>query len=300
MDLVCGLFKPNSKKVSSVGGTKISKQNRKQRRVGAAKSVTPVAWANSRKFFVGGNWKCNGNKDSIKQLVEDLNEGSIPSDVEVVCAPPFLYLDFVQSTLQAPYQVSAQNCWVQKGGAFTGEISAEMLVDNDVHWVILGHSERRQLFQESDEFVAQKCAYALKQGLSIIPCIGETLEQRENGEMFQILEEQLNALKKHITDWSAVVLAYVPVWAIGTGVIATPEQAQEVHQYIRYWFANNVSSQVSSSLRILYGGSVKPDNCVQLAKQKDVDGFLVGGASLSGPDFVKICNANMVASIVSA
>eukprot|EP01025_Chloroclados_australasicus_P034712 TRINITY_DN35466_c0_g1_i2.p2 TRINITY_DN35466_c0_g1~~TRINITY_DN35466_c0_g1_i2.p2 ORF type:complete len:293 (-),score=33.61 TRINITY_DN35466_c0_g1_i2:323-1201(-) len=256
--------------------------------------------ADSRTFFVGGNWKCNGSKASVGKLVADLNAGTVPSDVEIVCAPPFLYLEQVKNSVKPQYKVSAQNCWVSKGGAYTGEVSAEMLVDAGISWVILGHSERRQLIGETNEFVGQKCAYALSLGMNIIPCIGETLDQRENGQMFNVLDAQLSALKDNIQDWSKVVLAYEPVWAIGTGVVATVDQAQEVHAYIRKWFVENVSVDVSKSLRILYGGSVKPDNCVELARQEDVDGFLVGGASLSGPDFVQICNSNQVAAGAAA
>eukprot|EP01024_Parvocaulis_polyphysoides_P013157 TRINITY_DN1508_c0_g4_i1.p3 TRINITY_DN1508_c0_g4~~TRINITY_DN1508_c0_g4_i1.p3 ORF type:complete len:212 (-),score=42.84 TRINITY_DN1508_c0_g4_i1:367-1002(-) len=211
-----------------------------------------------------------------------------------------MYLNQVKSSLKPFYEVSAQNCWLSKGGAFTGEVAAEMLLDNNINWVILGHSERRVLMGETNETVGQKCKYALEVGLNILPCIGETLEQRNSGEMFNILNAQLQALKDNISDWSKVVLAYEPVWAIGTSVVATPEQAQEVHAYIRKWMKENVSAEASGSLRILYGGSVKPNNCVELAQQEDIDGFLVGGASLSGPDFVEICKSNVAAASVAA
>lgn len=244
------------------------------------------------KFFVGGNWKCNGSGDSITTLVDDLNAGSVPSNVEVVCAPPFVYLSQVQASLKAPYQISAQNCWVGTSGAFTGEVSAEMLADVGISWVILGHSERRALCGESSEFVGEKVAYAQSKGLSVIPCIGETLKQREDGEMFNVLEEQLGAIADKVSDWDRVVLAYEPVWAIGTGVVATPEQAQEVHAYLRQWVTENVGADVAANLRIIYGGSVNDGNCVDLAGREDIDGFLVGGASLKGASFVQICNAN--------
>lgn len=246
-------------------------------------------------FFVGGNWKCNGTKDSISQLVADLNSGSVPGDVEVVCAPPSLYLAHVGASLKKPYQVAAQNCWVGSSGAFTGEVSAEMLVDCEVGWVILGHSERRGVCGgETNEDVGEKVAYAQGKGLSVIPCIGETLQQREGGKMFTVLEGQLSAIADKVQDWGKVVLAYEPVWAIGTGVVATPEQAQEVHAFLRKWIAKNVSPQVASSLRIIYGGSVNDGNCKALAQLEDVDGFLVGGASLVGSSFVNICHANSV------
>lgn len=244
-------------------------------------------------FFVGGNWKCNGSKQTITELVEDLNSGSVPGNVEVVCAPPSIYLTHVGAALKKPYQLAAQNCWVGASGAFTGEVSAEMLVDCGVPWVILGHSERRGVCGgELNGFVGDKVAYAQGKGLSVIPCIGETLEQREGGKMFTVLEGQLKAIADKVEDWGKVVLAYEPVWAIGTGVVATPEQAQEVHAYLRKWVAENVSPQVASNLRIIYGGSVNDSNCKTLAHLEDVDGFLVGGASLVGASFVNICGAN--------
>ncbi|QDZ18844.1 triosephosphate isomerase [Chloropicon primus] len=244
------------------------------------------------KFFVGGNWKSNGTKSSVTKLVEELNAGSVPSNTEVVCAPTFVHLPYVSETLDAgKFQVSAQNCWVEGYGAYTGEITAEALGDMSVNWVILGHSERRALNGETNEFVADKCKKALDTGLSVIACIGETLEQRESGKMFEVLDAQLAAIAGKIDDWSSVVVAYEPVWAIGTGVVATPDQAQEVHAYLRKWFADNVSPSVSKSLRVIYGGSVNAENCSDLATKEDVDGFLVGGASLKGPDFLVIANA---------
>jgi len=247
------------------------------------------------KFFVGGNWKCNGTKASVKQLVADLNAGTVPSNVDVVCAPPFVYLSQVADSLKPPYQLAAQNCWIGKSGAFTGEISAEMLTDTGIPWVILGHSERRALCGEANETVGDKVAYAQSQKLSVIACIGETLDQREGGKMFDVLDAQMTAIAEKVTDWTTVVIAYEPVWAIGTGVVATPTQAQEVHAYLREWMAKKVSQDVSSSLRIIYGGSVNDQNCVELAGQADIDGFLVGGASLKGPSFVNICNSQKAA-----
>lgn len=244
------------------------------------------------KFFVGGNWKSNGTKASVAKLVKDLNAGTVPSNTEVVCAPTFVHLQYVNDSLDASkFQVSAQNCWVQGYGAYTGEITAEALGDMSVDWVILGHSERRALNGESNEFVADKCKKALETGLNVIACIGETLEQRESGKMFDVLDAQMTAIAAKVDDWSKVVLAYEPVWAIGTGVVATPDQAQEVHAYLRKWFADNVSADVSKSTRVIYGGSVNAENCEELATKEDVDGFLVGGASLKGPDFITIANA---------
>ncbi|RWW51585.1 hypothetical protein BHE74_00042049, partial [Ensete ventricosum] len=199
---------------------------------------------------------------------------------EVVVSPPFVFLSLVKSLLRSDFQVTAQNCWVRKGGAFTGEVSAEMLVNLGIPWVILGHSERRLLLGETNEFVGDKVAYALSQGLKVIACVGETLEQRESGSTMDIVAAQTKAIAGWILDWNNVVLAYEPVWAIGTGKVATPTQAQEVHTALRKLLHDNVSPEVAASTRIIYGGSVNGANCKELAAQPDIDGFLVGGASL--------------------
>lgn len=175
-------------------------------------------------------------------------------------------------------------------GAFTGEISPAMLKDIGADWVIIGHSERRQIFNETDELIAEKTAHALAEGLKVIACIGETLQEREAGQTEAVVFRQSKALAATIKDWTNVVVAYEPVWAIGTGKTATPAQAQEVHAALRKWFAENVSPAVSAAVRIQYGGSVTAANCKELASQPDIDGFLVGGASLK-PEFVQIVNA---------
>lgn len=249
--------------------------------------------AGTGRFVVGGNWKCNGNTNSIATLVKELNDGEITADVEVICAPPMVYLPKVASKLDRKFAISAQNCWVGPGGAFTGEVSAEMLADAGVPWVILGHSERRALCGETDEVVGKKVAYAVQNGLFVMACIGETLEEREAGTTLQVCTRQLQAIVNEISveDWAKVVIAYEPVWAIGTGKVATPEQAQDVHAGIRAFVSQAVSPAVASAVRIQYGGSVNPGNCEALAKMEDIDGFLVGGASLKGPDFITICNA---------
>lgn len=247
----------------------------------------------SGKFIVGGNWKMNGTKESVAALISELNAGSISSETEVVCGAPFVYLNQALDGLQAPFEVAAQNCWEGGNGAFTGEISAEMLVDIGCPWVILGHSERRALCGENNEQVGTKTAYALSKGLKVIACIGETLEQREAGQTLDVCYAQLAAITAAISpeQWADVVIAYEPVWAIGTGKVATPEQAQDVHAGVRAWMKGNVSEAVGDAVRIQYGGSVNAGNCGDLAKQEDIDGFLVGGASLKGPDFITICNA---------
>lgn len=247
--------------------------------------------AGSGKFFVGGNWKCNGTKDSISKLVADLNSAKLEPDVDVVVAPPFLYIDQVKNSLTDRIEIAAQNSWVGKGGAFTGEISAEQVKDIGGKWVVLGHSERRHIIGENDEFIGKKAAYALSQGLGVIACIGELLEEREAGRTFDVCFQQLKAYADAVPSWDNIVIAYEPVWAIGTGKVATPQQAQEVHVALRDWLKKNVSDEVASKTRIIYGGSVNGGNSAELAKQEDIDGFLVGGASLKGPEFATIVNS---------
>ncbi|KAB1704207.1 triose-phosphate isomerase, partial [Klebsiella pneumoniae] len=174
-----------------------------------------------RTFFVGGNWKCNGTSEEVKKIVSTLNAAQVPSQdvVEVVVSPPFVFLPLVKNELRPDFHVAAQNCWVKKGGAFTGEVSAEMLVNLSIPWVILGHSERRAILGESNEFVGDKVAYAISQGLKVIACVGETLEQRESGSTIDVVAAQTKAIADKVTDWSKVVIAYEPVWAIGTGKV---------------------------------------------------------------------------------
>lgn len=181
-----------------------------------------------RKFFVGGNWKCNGTIEEVKKIVGTLNEAKVPGEdvVEVVVSPPYVFLPFVKSLLRYDFHVAAQNSWVRKGGAYSGEISAEMLVNLDIPWVILGHSERRQLLNETNEFVGDKIAYALSLGKKVIACIGETLEQREAGTTLDVVSEQTKAIADKASNWDNVVLAYEPVWAIGTGKVASPAQTK--------------------------------------------------------------------------
>lgn len=186
--------------------------------------------------------------------------------------------------------IAAQNCYKVAKGAFTGEISPAMVKDCGCEWVILGHSERRNVFGEPDQLISEKVGHALEAGLKVIPCIGEKLEDREGNRTQEVVFAQMKALLPNISDWSRVVLAYEPVWAIGTGKTASPEQAQEVHADLRQWLRDNVNAEVAESTRIIYGGSVSAGNCQELAKKGDIDGFLVGGAALK-PDFVQIINA---------
>lgn len=249
----------------------------------------------TRTFFVGGNWKCNGTTSSISSLCASWNESTTNGTkydgkpVEIVIAPPALYALSTKDLLPSNFVVSLQNCYAATG-AYTGEIAGDMIADTNIEWVILGHSERRTIFKESDETVAEKTAYALDKGISVIACIGELLEEREAGKTMEVNERQLSAIAAKVTDWSKVVIAYEPVWAIGTGKVATPEQAQEVHAALRSWLSKNISADVAESTRIIYGGSVKPKNANDLATQKDIDGFLVGGASLK-PDFIDVIDS---------
>ncbi|KZM20982.1 Triose-phosphate isomerase [Ascochyta rabiei] len=245
----------------------------------------------ARQFFIGGNFKMNGTIDSIKKIVQNLNDAKLDPNAEVVIAPPALYLLLTREHLRKGLEVAAQNVYDKPNGAFTGEISAEQLKDSGITWTILGHSERRTILQEDDAFVASKTKAALDGGLSVILCCGESLEQREAGSTVDVVTKQLKAVADKVKDWSKIVIAYEPIWAIGTGKVATTEQAQEVHAAIREWLKKEVSSEASEKTRILYGGSVNEKNCSELAKQADIDGFLVGGASLK-PAFVDIINAN--------
>nr|QHA25241.1 triose phosphate isomerase [Physocyclus mexicanus] len=244
-----------------------------------------------RKFFVGGNWKMNGSKSTIDGIVDFLTKGPLDPKSEVVVGCPAIYMQYAISKLPKNVAVAAQNCYKVPSGAFTGEISPAMIKDVGSNWVILGHSERRNVFKESDELIAEKVGHALAEGVNVIACVGELLEEREAGKTQEVVFHQTKCIADKVTDWSKVVIAYEPVWAIGTGKTATPEQAQEVHEQLRQWLSKNLSADVAAKTRIIYGGSVTAGSCKELAKKPDVDGFLVGGASLK-PEFVQIINAN--------
>eukprot|EP00184_Porphyridium_aerugineum_P007794 CAMPEP_0184692212 /NCGR_PEP_ID=MMETSP0313-20130426/781_1 /TAXON_ID=2792 /ORGANISM="Porphyridium aerugineum, Strain SAG 1380-2" /LENGTH=256 /DNA_ID=CAMNT_0027150025 /DNA_START=1901 /DNA_END=2671 /DNA_ORIENTATION=- len=247
----------------------------------------------TRKFLIGGNWKCNGTKDSITDLCKSFNEGekSDHSKVDVVVFPTFLHTGFARELLRKDWQVGVQNCWIGKPGAFTGEVSASLIKDFGVEWVLLGHSERRHLpeLKESDETVAKKVQFALENSLKVMLCVGETLDEREAGHTDAVNERQLAAVIAKIKpeSWNHIAIAYEPVWAIGTGKTATPEIAQTAHANIRAYLKRACGDEVANKVQILYGGSVTDANCDDLAKQPDIDGFLVGGASLK-KDFLKI------------
>ncbi|WKX94035.1 hypothetical protein Q1695_011359 [Nippostrongylus brasiliensis] len=264
----------------------------------------------TRKFFVGGNWKMNGDKKSIDGIVEFLNKSGGVDGVDVIVAPPALYISYVKEHIKNSVKVSAQNCYKVAKGAFTGEISPAMLKDLGIEWVILGHSERRHIFGETDALIAEKTVHALENHINVIFCIGEKLEEREGGKTKEVNFRQMQALVDKKVDWTNIVIAYEPVWAIGTGKTASPDQAQEVHLWIREFLKEKVSMQYgiivhlwireflkekvsadcAEKTRIIYGGSVTAANCVELGKKPDIDGFLVGGASLK-PEFIQIINA---------
>ena len=215
------------------------------------------------------------------------------SKVDVVVAPSMIHMGAAQAALAgSQVQLSAQNCSLYGNGAYTGETSAAMLKDFGLGWVILGHSERRHVFGESDEVVANKTKIALDNGLSVMACIGEKLDERESGNTDAVNARQLSAIREQVEDWSKIVIAYEPVWAIGTGVVATPDQAQEAHDNVRAWLRTNVSAEAANETRILYGGSVTDKNADELIAKPDVDGFLVGGASLKDAfkEIVRACN----------
>ncbi|KAE8356710.1 Triosephosphate isomerase [Aspergillus coremiiformis] len=248
-----------------------------------------------RQFFVGGNFKMNGSAESITAIIKNLNDAKLDESAEVVVSPPTLYLLLAnQIADQKKVRVASQNVFDKPNGAFTGEISVEQLQDAKIQWTIIGHSERRVILKETDEFIARKVKAAVDGGISVIFCIGETLEEREANKTIEVVTKQLNAAAKELTkeQWTKVVIAYEPVWAIGTGKVATTQQAQEVHAAIRKWLADSISAEASANTRVIYGGSVSEKNCRELAKEPDVDGFLVGGASLK-PAFVDIVNARL-------
>lgn len=237
----------------------------------------------------------NGSKASLIKLVEALNDAQLDPNTEVVIAPPSLYLLTLQEIVKNGVQVAAQNAYFKESGAYTGEISPVQLKDAGINWVVLGHSERRSYFAETSEVIAKKTEAALAAGLSVILCVGETLEEREAGKTAAVVEAQLveviKVLGQDASKWSKIVIAYEPVWAIGTGKVATCAQAQEAHHDIRAYISKEVSQEVAETIRIIYGGSVTGTSCGELSAQPDVDGFLVGGASLK-PEFINIINVN--------
>ena len=250
-----------------------------------------------RSKIVAGNWKMNKTYSETKVLVNELKDsikGLKLKNTRVFIAPPFTNLQKTsKKTKDCLIEVAAQNMHQAEKGAYTGEISATMIKSVHVNTVILGHSERREYFGETNELLAQKVDTALKNDLEVIFCFGEVLEDRKNGNHFKIVEEQIKKALFHLTSnqWKKIILAYEPVWAIGTGETASPEQAQEMHAFVRELIAERYISGVSEKVSILYGGSVKPANAKEIFSKEDVDGGLIGGAALNAKDFVALIKA---------
>ncbi len=247
-----------------------------------------------RKKIVAGNWKLNTLlKDGMElaKAVEKL-EKEKTSDALVIIAPPYTHLSRIKDLIQG-VKLSAQNCSSEEEGAYTGEVSPDMLKSVGVEYVILGHSERRAYYGEDNELLNKKTKLALSKGLKTIFCCGEVLEEREGGKLYDVIREQISVGLKDLSvgDMAEVVIAYEPVWAIGTGVVASPEQAQEMHKFIRDLLVELFDDEVAANMSILYGGSCKPSNAAELFANPDVDGGLIGGASLKAEDFLGIVNA---------
>ncbi|MHB8578376.1 MAG: triose-phosphate isomerase [Ignavibacteriaceae bacterium] len=250
-----------------------------------------------RRKVIAGNWKMNNNltesQNLISKLIEGLSKEKINCDV-IIC-PPFTSLSLSASLISGSIiKLGAQNMYFEENGAYTGEISASMLLSAGCEYVILGHSERRHIFGENDELINKKIKKALSSGIKPIFCVGETLDERESGVTNEIIKRQvyegLNGLLEK--DLNTIIIAYEPVWAIGTGKTATPNQAQEVHNFIRNLISSKFSSAAAEKIIIQYGGSVKPDNTKELLSQKDIDGALVGGACLKAESFIGIIQAD--------
>ena len=247
-----------------------------------------------RRPFVAGNWKMNGSRERTRALVAGVCEAvrDLP-EVDVGLCPPFVYVtDAGEAIGDAPVRLGAQTCSGVEDGAFTGEVSATMLADAGCSFVLAGHSERRTLYGEEDSDIVEKARLALAAGLSPVVCVGETLAEREAGRTEATVARQLDAVVERLDRerLARIVIAYEPVWAIGTGRTATPSQANEVHAFLRGRVAQR-EPNVAAGLRILYGGSVKPENAARMFAEPDVDGGLIGGASLDSRQFIEICRA---------
>lgn len=248
-----------------------------------------------RKNIVAGNWKMNNDLSETQELIAHLKMQMVKEPTaEVYVAPSFISLySAFQSLKDTPVKVAAQNMHFAEKGAFTGEVSAKMLKSIGVNTVILGHSERRAQFNETDEILSKKVSAAMANEMEIIFCFGEELKQRKEDKHFEVVKSQLENAIFHLPKdaWKNVILAYEPVWAIGTGETASPAQAQEVHAYVRKIVAEHYDQATADEVSILYGGSVKPDNAREIFANKDVDGGLIGGASLNAIDFLAIVNS---------
>ena len=247
-----------------------------------------------RQPLVAGNWKLNGSLQTISELVSGItNQLSAVAVAELAVCPPFIYLNYLQQLLDGvDISLGAQDCSDQESGAYTGEVAATMIKEFNCKYIIVGHSERRHIYGETNKMVAIKFAQVKKNNLVPILCVGETLQDREGGDTEVIITKQLDVILERlgIEGFENAVIAYEPVWAIGTGQTATPYQAQEVHAYIRNKL-DTLNKDIATKIRILYGGSMKPDNAKQLLGQNDIDGGLIGGAALKAEDFIAIAAA---------
>ncbi len=244
-------------------------------------------------YFVAGNWKMYCTKKEAIILVEEIKKGveEVGDSIEVAIFPPFTILDHVYQMIKfSPIKLGAQNVWCEDEGAYTGEISAKFVKEIGCKYVIVGHSERRKYFKETTTLIVKKVKAVRKWSLTPVVCIGETLEEREKGETFNIIEKELKEILSPLGEevLSDLIFAYEPVWAIGTGKVARGEQAEEVHKFIRKWIKEEYGEEVAEEVRIIYGGSVKPSNINELISMPNVDGVLVGGASVDGSAFVEI------------
>jgi len=250
-----------------------------------------------RKNIVAGNWKMNNNLSESKKLVKGIKKAIKKKKLKntrVIVSPTYVNLRaVVKKAKKSKIEVAAQNMHQADSGAFTGEISADMLNAIGIKTVILGHSERREYFGETDKLLAEKVDQALKNNLEVIFCFGEKLEERKSEKHFKVVESQLKKALFHLeaNSWKNIILAYEPVWAIGTGETASPEQAQEMHAFIRDLISKKYNAETANDVSILYGGSVKPTNAVEIFSKEDVDGGLIGGASLKAEDFVALIKA---------
>ena len=248
-----------------------------------------------RKKIVAGNWKMNKKfSDGITLIKDVIEKADNLENVELIISPPYIFQSKAASLLSSTnIKLAAQNCSNQESGAYTGEISAEMLESTGTNYVILGHSERRAYYSETDELINQKIKLCILNKLKPIICCGEILEERENNEHFTVIVNQLKGMLDNINpkEFKKIIIAYEPVWAIGTGKTASPEQAQEIHKLIRETIKNSYGSEIAENTTILYGGSCKPSNAKELFSKPDVDGGLIGGASLNADDFIAIAQS---------
>lgn len=247
-----------------------------------------------RRKIVAGNWKMNNDLAETEMFLVDLKTQVFPENVEIMVAPSFTNLNHAFKSLREhPVEVIAQNMHQSESGAFTGEVSAKMLTSVGVKTVIIGHSERRAYYNEDNAVLAEKVNAALENEMTVIFCIGEELEDRKKESHFELIKTQISEGLFHIAQesWQNVIVAYEPVWAIGTGETASPDQVQEMHEFIRSTIEEGYSKKVAENVSILYGGSVKPDNAMEIFGQEDVDGGLIGGASLKVESFMKIINS---------